>query len=234
MLVMSACALNKKAYRNTQEMAVISYNASDKVKNNSSLQARVVSDVRLGDTTLTDPAGKVKNSLFDNLNKSFLQKIVDEEKIIETKSFKAYAEEHDYEQSKLNEIVNLGVGYEAIKGYPVILPTDKKTIKKAFNYLPENIDAVMVVSSRLWFDEDATFNVGGYSSAGLSNQRVQSALTVCIVNKNGKKVFYKSFLGKSAGKLGDEDNKFTLNELVDQALKDSFLKFNRYMEKKLD
>lgn len=234
-VVMSSCALNKKAYKNVNEIAVISYNSTEKVKNQSSLQARVLSEIVLSDTVLAPPAEKVKNSLFKNLNKDLLDKIISEEEIIETSAFKKYAVENHNSLDGLNKVMLLGVGYEAATGYPVILPMQKEVIKESFKNLPPEVDAVMVMSSLLEFQESSTVSIGGFSTAGLTKQKVRSTLTVYIINRSGKRVFMKSFIGLSAGKLGhdDEDNEFSLDELVDQAIQDCFYQFNRYWEKKL-
>lgn len=232
-VVLSSCALNKKAYKNVNEIAVISYNSTEKVKNHSSLQARVLSEIRIKDTVLIAPAEKVKSGLFENLNKDFLKKVMGEEGIIETTAFKSYAENNDNSLDGLNKFMLLGIGYEAAKGYPVILPMQKDIIKESFKSLPPEVDAVMVISSLLDFNEESTISIGGLSTAGLRKQRVRATIGIYIINRKGKRVFMKNFIGLSAGKLGQKDNKFTLDELVDQATKDAFMQFNKYLEKKV-
>ncbi len=228
----TSCALNKKAFKASENVAVISIYSMDKVKNNSSLQARILSDARMKDTVLTDPAEMVKSHLFD-LNRGLIRKFADEAEIVSSESFQTYAAENDNLDENFDKFVNLGVKYEGAKGYPVIKHSDKKTIMAAFDHLPRNIDAVLVLSNNFAFQEDMAVSVGGISTSGLAKQRVNSTITIYMVNHEGKKIFYKSFIGVSQGKLGQDDNRYSLNDLANQALDDSFGKLNAYLIKKM-
>ncbi|MDZ7846315.1 MAG: hypothetical protein U5L96_05900 [Owenweeksia sp.] len=227
--VTSACAINKKAFHASEDMAVISYNTMDQIKNNSSLQARVITDA-LMDTTIVDPPKKIKDH-FMALNEVLLSKVVNEEQIIELEQFQEYATENANNYKNFDKIVNLGVTYASPEGYPVLKPGIKKTIMESFEYLPKNIDAVIVVSNTFSLEQVATFEVGGVSTAGLGKQAVRSDLTVQMVNRNGKKILYKTFLGISEGKLSSRENEFTLDQLAEQALDESFSELNEFLIK---
>ena len=83
----SSCALKKKAYKNTDNIAIISINSLDQVKNNSSLQARLVSDINLPDTVLTEPGNKVHDHFFKQRS-SLVDKVINEMKYLIHPSFK--------------------------------------------------------------------------------------------------------------------------------------------------
>jgi hypothetical protein len=53
------------------------------------------------------------------------------------------------------------------------------------------------------------------------------------MNRATKKVISRSFIGQSAGKLKRKDNKYSLDELADQALDDAFYKMNNWLAKKI-
>lgn len=234
-IALSSCSISKSAFNASKEIAVISITSSNKVKSQSSLQARLLSDVRIEDTTLTDPAGKVQSAVFNNIEKRYAKKFVSEEEITSLDSFEEFAENNTStdKELQLNKVFTLGVGIKAAEGYPILYARDKKTMLRSFKYLPRSVDAVAIINNNFQFIEDATFSVGGISTAGMGKQRVQSLLTISIYNRDAKKVFYKSFIGNSGGKLGSKNNRYSLDELADQALFESTKKMNDFLKKKI-
>lgn len=230
--VLSSCGANKKAFQNSKNVAVISFNSSEKIKNNASLQARLITEARFDSAAMEDPAAKIQDRFY-KLDKILTSKVVDEESILTLKSFQKYAEENAYNLKTLDAVSSMGVTYVAVEGYPVIKAFSKKTIMEAFEHLPATIDAVIVVSNNFQMQEAVTFGVGEMSSAGLGGQRIQSMLNVYMVNRDGKKIISKTFMADSGEKLDKDKRGQDLDRLANQALDGSFGKLNSYMLKKL-
>lgn len=233
----SSCALKKKAYKNTDNIAIISINSLDQVKNNSSLQARLVSDINLPDTVLTEPGNKVHDHFFKQRS-SLVDKVINEDEILNSPEFQEFVSEYnasiDKEFRSVDKLLYMGGEFVAADGYPVMKRGDDAVLN-SFNYLPERVDAVLILSNTFQFFEEANVQVMGISSAGFHKQKVQAVITVYLVNREGKKIFFASFMGESEGKIGKnaEDNKYSLDELADQALAEAVTKMREYLVKKV-
>lgn len=230
-LVLSSCAINKKAYKDSRNMAIISVCSSEKVKNNSSLQARILTEAIHKDTLIEQPAEMVKKHFY-KINSGLISKIVNEKDIVESSSFQEYAQANDNEFKTLDQISNLGVAFVAAEGYPVIKNHQKETIMESFNHLPKTVDAVIVLNNHFSFVESMNFAVGGLSTAGLHGQQVQANLIIYILNRDGKKIWHGTYIGTSEGKL-TRDGDFTLSELADQALAEAFMEMDEYLTGKV-
>jgi len=232
-IIVSSCAINKKAYRASSKVAIISINSIEKIKNNSSLQSRLLTEVRDLDTVLDNTANMVQAHFYRS-NMGLLKKVVEEDQILQNASFQDYSIDSDNHMKGLDQLQNIGVKYIAVEGYPVLKTSQKSVIMQSFDHLPSDIDAVMVLSNHFNFVESMNFGVGGISSAGLHGQRVQSLLTVYILNRDGKKILHRSFTGTSDGKLEEkEEGGPSLNELANQALSESYREFKEFMVKKV-
>lgn len=234
-VILASCGINKKAYRNSSHMAIISINSIEKIKNNSSLQSRVLTEARKLDTNLSNPANMVHDKFYELRLRNLSTKLMAEAKVLNDPLFQQYAANNDNNLKGLDQFTTLGVKYIAVDGYPVIKSSQKTTIMAAFDSLPKEVDAVMVLSNNFIFLEDMTFSVGGLSTAGLLKQRVQSQLTVYMLTRDGKKILHKIFLGDSEDTLGggDEDNPITLDQVAQQALDESMREFQAYLVKKV-
>jgi hypothetical protein len=234
-LILASCGINKKAYKNSSHMAIISINSIEKVKNNNSLQGRLLTEVREIDTNLSNPANMVHDKFYDLRLRNLSTKLMSEDKILNYPLFQQYAANNDNNLKGLDQFNTLGVKYIAVDGYPVIKSSQKTTIMAAFDSLPEEVDAIMVISNYFSFIEDVGFQVGGISTAGLHKQRVQSQLTVYMLTRDGKKILHKIFMGTSEDKLGshEDDEPITLDEVAQQALDESMREFQNYLVKKV-
>lgn len=231
-LVLSACGVNKKAFNNSKNVAVISFNSSEQVKNNSSVQARLITEARFDSASIEDPAGKVQDNFY-KLDPILTSKVVDEKPILASESFQKYAEENAYNLKTLDAVTTMGGSYVAVEGYPVIKAFSKNTIMEAFEHLPKTVDAVIVVSNTFMLQENMTFQMGDLSSAGLGGQRVVSVLSFYMVNRAGKKIVQRDFRADSGEKLDKDKRGTDLDELASRALDASFRELNSYLLKKL-
>lgn len=229
-LLFSSCSINKKAVRQTDNIAVISFTSNAKVKNNSNMQARLLTEARDLDTTVVDIANKIRVGFF-NRNPKLISKVRRESEIINTEEFKDYIATVDQEVTKFEEIMFSGVDFVSPEGYPIFKYKNKKVMRKAFNYLPEDIDAVLMARTLYSFNETSTVNVGGFSSSGLGKQRVECNLIIYMINREGKKLISINITGISDDKLGSKSEEGTLNRLVDQALANSLEKFDKRLRK---
>lgn len=232
-LLVAACGINKKAYRATSKMAIISINSIEKIKNNSSIQGRLLTEARTLDTNLSNPAEMVHDMFYSLKLNRLMSKLAPEHEIINYPDFQVYAANNDNKLKGLDMFANLGVKYIAYEGYPVIRNGQKETMTTAFDSLPKDVDAVMVLSNHFSFQEDVTVGVGGMSSAGLSKQRVLSQLSVQMITRNGKKIMHKTFRGTSEDKLSSKGDGPSLDEVARQALGESMREFQKYLKKKV-
>lgn len=234
-LLVAACGINKKAYHASSKMAVVSINSIEKIKNNATIQSRLMTEVRKIDTNLTNPATMVHDEFYGLKLDRLMSKLAPEKEIVDYPNFKKFAANNDNNLKGLDQFSNLGVKYIAYEGYPVIKTSQKETIMAAFNSLPEDVDAVLVLSNHFSFQEDMNVSVGGMSTAGLHKQRVLSQLTVYMLTREGKKILHKVFTGTSEDKLGSNSDEPgpTLDEVARQALGESMREFQNYLHKKV-
>lgn len=238
-LLAGACSMNKKAFRESRNVAVISFSSMDKVKNQSSLQARILSDIRITDTVLDHTGNMVRQYFFEKGHRGLKAKVVNETDVLNNPDFQEF--KHTIDTSSFNElgkILFLGVTFIPADGYPVIKAQTGGRMEDAFDYLPKEIDAVLVISNQFYYVEDVNVSVGGsfggFSTAGLHGQRVQSRLDVHMMDREGESILFRTFVGESEEKIfGNEDDKFTLNELAQQALNNSFMEMNAYLVDKV-
>ena len=92
-------------------------------------------------------------------------------------------------------------------------------MESAFDYLPKEIDAVPVISNQFYYVEDVNVSVGGsfggFSTAGLHGQRLQSRLNVHMMGRDGESILHQTFLGESEEKIfSNEDDTCTLKTRV--------------------
>ena len=120
-LLAGACSINKKAFRESRNVAVLSFNSTDKVKNQSSLQARILSDIRITDTVLEHTGNMVQECFFEEGHRGLKAKVVNEIDVLDNRDFLEF--KHTIDTSSFNEfgkILFLGVTYIPADGYPVI------------------------------------------------------------------------------------------------------------------
>lgn len=231
-ILMSSCAIKKKAYQEIDKVALISMSSSEEVKNNSGLQARLLTDVRDLDTVVEDIGNKIRTQFFE-LSPKVTSKIMEEDQLLHSEDFQAYIETLDQELTDIEKMSYMGVDFVSPEGYPFIRPQDKKTMKRAFKYLPSDVDAVLVVQSSYNFEEGGTVAVGGISSSGLGKQKVRCTVRFSMINRSGKRVMNYAPTKLSNNKLGSKSKEGTLDKLVNEALSRTMTEANEKFSKKL-
>ncbi|MDR9373649.1 MAG: hypothetical protein RI842_02700 [Schleiferiaceae bacterium] len=107
-LFLSSCAIKKGAYQATDEIALISLSANEEVKNTTSLQAMMVSDLRGLDTISAGTAEKLHQQFFA-LTPKLTGKLMDEEAVLNTKKFEDYVGTLKQELNDLEKMSYAGV-----------------------------------------------------------------------------------------------------------------------------
>lgn len=231
-LLTNACGVNKEAFKATKNVAIISIYSTGQIKNNSSLQARLLTDMRFDSLVLNDPAKKV-HERFYTLNKLITDKVVDEASIIQSEAFQRFAKANHYPDEELDKFLSWGVTFVPVEGYPVIPKLKKKILEEAFAHLPPHIDAVIVIGNHFELEETGTFGLETANPSGLGKQRVVSILDFTMANRAGKAVLVQRIEARSKGKLSKNSKPEDLDALADEALDAGFARLNEYFSKRI-
>lgn len=231
-LFLSSCAIKKGAYQATDQIAVISLSANEEVKNTTSLQAMMVSDLR-GLDTISDGTAEKLHQQFFALTPKLTGKLMEEEAVLNTKKFDDYVGTLKQELNDLEKIAYAGIEFHTPGDYPFVRPRRKESILRAFRYLPATTDAVLVVNAYFSLEEGGSVNVGGISSAGFMKQKVRCRLWFSMYNEAGKAIINYQVSKLSENKIGKKSPDGTLDKLVEEALTKSMTKANEKFMKKL-
>lgn len=231
-LFLSSCAIKKEAYQATDEIALISLSANEEIKNTTSLQALMVSDLR-GLDTISDGTAEMLHQQFFKLTPKLTGKLMDEEAVLNTKKFEDYVATLKQELNDLEKIAFAGVEFHTPDDYPFVRPMRKKPMMRAFRYLPAGADAVLVVNAYFSLEEGGSVNVGGISSAGFMKQKVRCRLWFSMYNEAGKAVINYQVSKLSENKIGNKSPDGTLDKLVEEALTKAMTTANEKFMKKL-
>jgi hypothetical protein len=156
----------------------------------------------------------VKNLLLNDLKDEFPFTFADEKVVTENSTYQSY------EPGTSSPKDDISIPSE---GYKILSNLLKNNIYDLFNMLPDDIDAIMVVSLNFSLTRD---NLA--VNSGIGGAKGQATIFIKMYNSDGKKIFHLSRVGLSSAKVKVRLNKVPekeyakIPELMNEATQDLY------------